>query len=182
MEANPPQPSAAVSRSRMNLHSFHFRERNFGEHCNVLPREVTQHMIKLPITEVTCVQTKSGHRSASRRIAVLGCLAVCSLAGANNYLVHNLVSDLPNTADHTDPNLVNPWGNGFSGTSPFWVGNNGTGTSTLYNTSGTPIALVVAIPPPAGAAANAVGKVTGVVFNSASPSFAVTTGNAASFI
>ncbi len=139
-------------------------------------------MIKLPITEVTCVQTKSGHRSASRRIAVLGCLAVCSLAGANNYLVHNLVSDLPNTADHTDPNLVNPWGNGFSGTSPFWVGNNGTGTSTLYNTSGTPIALVVAIPPPAGAAANAVGKVTGVVFNSASPSFAVTTGNAASFI
>jgi uncharacterized protein (TIGR03118 family) len=94
-------------------------------------------------------------------------LAACSLAAQtptppNNYLVHNLVSDLPNTADHQDPNLVNPWGNGF-GPTPFWVGNNGTGTSTLYNGTGTPIPLVVTIPQAGGA--GGAGPVTGVVFN-----------------
>jgi uncharacterized protein (TIGR03118 family) len=94
--------------------------------------------------------------------------AACSLAAqtpstpTNSYLVHNLVSDLPNIADHQDPNLVNPWGNGF-GTSPFWVGNNGTGTSTLYNGTGTAIPLVVTIPQAGGA--GGAGPVTGVIFN-----------------
>ncbi len=31
----------------------------------------------------------------------------------NSFLVHNLVSDLPNIADHQDANLKNAWGNGF---------------------------------------------------------------------
>src|SRR3984957_7635964 len=66
-------------------------------------------------------------------------------APPNNYLVHNLVSDLANTADHQDPNLVNPWGVGF-GPTPFWVGNNGTGTATLYGGTGAAIPLVVTIP------------------------------------
>ncbi|HMD48039.1 MAG TPA: TIGR03118 family protein, partial [Bryobacteraceae bacterium] len=99
-------------------------------------------------------------------------------------MVHNLVSDLPGVADHTDPNLVNAWGNGFSGTSPFWIGNNGSGSSTLYTTSGAAVSLVVTIPAPASAGANAMGAVTGVLFNSASPSFVVpnTSGKAASFL
>ena len=67
----------------------------------------------------------------------------------NHYLVHNLVSDLPGLADHQDPNLVNPWGNGF-GASPFWIGNNGTGTSTLYDGTGAAVALVVGIPAASG--------------------------------
>ena len=51
--------------------------------------------------------------------AAAGSLAAqTTSAPPNNYLVHNLVSDLANTADHQDPNLVNPWGNGF-GASPF---------------------------------------------------------------
>jgi uncharacterized protein (TIGR03118 family) len=84
-------------------------------------------------------------------------------APPNNYLVHNLVSDLANTADHQDPNLVNPWGVGF-GPTPFWVGNNGKGTATLYDGIGAVIPLVVAIPQ-AGDAGTA-GPVTGVMFNS----------------
>src|SRR5579884_1406338 len=83
-------------------------------------------------------------------------------APANAFIVHNLVSDLPNIADHQDPNLVNPWGNGF-GTSPFWTANNGTGTSTLYNGYGTKAALTVTIPAAAGATTP--GPVTGVVSN-----------------
>src|SRR5258706_9860283 len=45
----------------------------------------------------------------------------------------NLVSDQPGVALIFDPNLVNPWGISFSAGSPFWVANNGTGTSTLYS-------------------------------------------------
>jgi uncharacterized protein (TIGR03118 family) len=83
-------------------------------------------------------------------------------APPNNYLVHNLVSDLANTADRQDPNLVNPWGTGF-GATPFWVGNNGTGTATLYGGTGATVPLVVAIPQAANA--GMAGPVTGVVFN-----------------
>jgi uncharacterized protein (TIGR03118 family) len=80
----------------------------------------------------------------------------------NNYLVHNLVSDLANTADHQDPNLRNPWGVGF-GATPFWVGNNGAGNATLYGGAGAVIPLVVTIPQ-AGNAGTA-GSVTGVIYN-----------------
>ena len=93
----------------------------------------------------------------------VGCLsAQTTSAPLNNYLVHNLVSDLANTADHQDPNLVNPWGVGF-GPTPFWAGNNGTGTATLYGGTGAGIPLVVTIPQ-AGNAGTA-GPVTGVIFN-----------------
>jgi len=82
---------------------------------------------------------------------------------ANNFLVHNLVSDLPGIADHQDTKLVNPWGNAFSGTSPFWLGDNGTGLSTLYDGYGVASATVVSIPAAGGA--NTGGPVTGVIFN-----------------
>jgi uncharacterized protein (TIGR03118 family) len=63
----------------------------------------------------------------------------------------NLVSDQPGVALILDPNLVNPWGITFSGGSPFWVANNGTGTSTLYSgdvngSAFTKSSLVVTIP------------------------------------
>src|SRR5271168_507748 len=83
-------------------------------------------------------------------------------ASPNTYLVHNLISDLANTADHQDPNLVNPWGIGF-GPTPFWAGNNGTGTATLYSGAGATIPLVVTIPQAANAGTD--GPVTGVIFN-----------------
>jgi uncharacterized protein (TIGR03118 family) len=48
------------------------------------------------------------------------------------YVQTNLISDLAGEAKLTDPNLRNPWGVSFSATSPFWVSNQGTSTSTLY--------------------------------------------------
>lgn len=104
---------------------------------------------------------------------------VGSLSAQNSYYVHNLVSDLTGMADHVDPNLVNPWGNGFSSGSPFWIGNNGTGTSTLYEDDGTAIPLVVTIPAAGGATTP--GKVTGVVFNGNANSFLIS-GQTPSFI
>src|ERR1700704_2926632 len=80
---------------------------------------------------------------------VLAATAAGTLAGANSYFVQNLVSDLPNKAAHVDPNLVNPWGIAFSSASPFWISNNHTGTSTLYDTSGTALSLIVKVPSPA---------------------------------
>jgi uncharacterized protein (TIGR03118 family) len=44
----------------------------------------------------------------------------------------NLASDLPGMAPLTDPDLKNPWGISFSPTSPLWVSNQGTNSSTLY--------------------------------------------------
>jgi uncharacterized protein (TIGR03118 family) len=44
----------------------------------------------------------------------------------------NLASDIPGMAPLTDPDLINPWGISFSPTSPLWVSNQGTNSSTLY--------------------------------------------------
>ena len=73
----------------------------------------------------------------------------------------NLVSDQPGVALIQDPDLVNCWGISKSGSSPFWVANNGTGTATLYagDVNGSPFtknSLVVTIPG---------GLPTGTVFN-----------------
>jgi uncharacterized protein (TIGR03118 family) len=82
----------------------------------------------------------------------------------STYTQHNLVSDVPGTADHTDPNLVNPWGLDRSGTGPWWINANGTGLSLVYDGTGAaaPAAspIVVTVPP----ADN--GSPSGIIFNS----------------
>ncbi len=98
-----------------------------------------------------------------RALAVV--LAAVPFAAFAQYTEHNLVSDGYVTADHVDPNLVNPWGIAESGGSPFWVSENGTGLATVYNTSGTPSSLVVTIPRASG---SGTGAPTGQVFNTSS--------------
>ncbi len=58
----------------------------------------------------------------------------------------NLVSNIPGMAAHTDVNLVNPWGVSYSATSPFWISDQVSGLSTLYNGLGVASALVVTVP------------------------------------
>ncbi|HEY0078124.1 MAG TPA: TIGR03118 family protein [Pyrinomonadaceae bacterium] len=53
-------------------------------------------------------------------------------AAATPYRQTNLVSDWPGIALIEDPLLVNPWGISMTATSPFWIANTGTSTSTLY--------------------------------------------------
>jgi uncharacterized protein (TIGR03118 family) len=100
-------------------------------------------------------------------VAVIGLLVfsvplrVHAAAPGGFYQQENLVSDLPGAVIQ-DSNLVNPWGIAFSATSPFWVANNVTGTSTLYSgdVNGSPfvkVSMVVTIP--------GGGAPTGVVFN-----------------
>lgn len=96
-------------------------------------------------------------------------LTVQAVAAINAYVETDLVSDLPGRAKVMDPHLANPWGISFSPTSPFWIANNHSGTSTLYNGAGTPFPpppngpLVVTIPSPGGSMS--VAAPTGTVFN-----------------
>lgn len=66
------------------------------------------------------------------------------------YMQVNLVSNGYVSAELIDPNLVNPWGVAASASSPLWVSNQGTNTSTLYTVNniqmGTGSPFVVAIP------------------------------------
>src|SRR6267143_863463 len=70
---------------------------------------------------------------------------------SDRYAVTNLVSDISGVASHTDAVLQNAWGVAFSpAASPFWVVDNRTGCSTLYDGQGTKVALQVKIPLPGG--------------------------------
>ena len=101
------------------------------------------------------------------------------LVASNAYLVRNLVSDIPELADNTDPNLIGAWGISESATSPFWISDAGTGVSTLHNSSGDAIPLVVTIP--VSKAGGAKGSPTGTVWNG-SAGFEVASGKAAVFL
>ena len=59
--------------------------------------------------------------------------------------------------------MVNAWGITSTATSPFWLGDNGTGLSTLYNSVGQKQGLVVTVPAAGGS--TAIGTPTGVIAN-----------------
>jgi uncharacterized protein (TIGR03118 family) len=96
-----------------------------------------------------------------RRTALCCVLSVAflpaALAGPIGFVQHNLVSNQDGVADNKDTDLKNAWGLATSATSPFWVGDNGSGLSTIYNTAGVRQSLVVTIPGD--------GSVTGVAFS-----------------
>ena len=72
-------------------------------------------------------------------------------------------------------NLINPWGISHSPTGPFWVSDNGTGLTTIYNGAGNIIPVAgqdaITIAAPAGVDTAAP---TGQVFNIAGSGFDVT--------
>jgi uncharacterized protein (TIGR03118 family) len=82
---------------------------------------------------------------------------------AQHYTQTNLVSD-QSGASVTDTNLVNPWGMSRSSGSPWWISDNGTGLSTLYDGSGNIQPLVVTVPA-ADPTSGASGTPTGTIFN-----------------
>jgi len=131
--------------------------------------------------------------------------AVPSISNAQHFTQKNLVSDIsqPNNADGSavlvDPNLKNPWGLSRSASSPWWVANNNSGTSTLYTGAGIPPNAFpdphpdsngnginspfnnFVMVPPAGFAPGTASTPTGTVFNG-STDFQVAPGKAALFI
>jgi uncharacterized protein (TIGR03118 family) len=100
----------------------------------------------------------------SRRVAVVAALILCGIAVASTfargsarpaaYTIHRLVSDQGTTAQTLDRRLVNAWGLAASPTGPWWISNEATATSTLYDGRGLKQSLTVSVP----------GGPTGVVF------------------
>ena len=87
-----------------------------------------------------------------------------SVPAGTTFIQTNLVSDIPGEAQHTDPNLVNPWGMTLGTNSGLWVSDNGTGKATTYDGNGNPIPsgspLIVTIPAPGGGTAAPTGVAT----------------------
>lgn len=91
----------------------------------------------------------------------IGLMFVSSAAMAQ-YQLTNLTSNQAGQAPNIDPLLVNGWGLAHSPTSPFWVSDQGSGWSTIYNSGGVKQGLVVSIPSASGSGP---GQPTGIVFN-----------------
>src|SRR5206468_1587644 len=79
-------------------------------------------------------------------------------ATSSPYTSTNLVGDMAGAAAQVDPHLVNAWGLVAGPSTPWWVSNNGTSSSTLYDGTGAVLPLVVTVP----------GAPTGIVFNGGS--------------
>jgi uncharacterized protein (TIGR03118 family) len=101
------------------------------------------------------------HRSAFTLCLGLALLFVSNAALAQ-YQLTNLVSNQVGGANHTDPLLVNAWGLAYGPGGPFWISDNGTGWSTLYDGLGVKQGLEVLIPSGSG---KSPGSPTGIVFN-----------------
>jgi len=103
-------------------------------------------------------------RNFASPFLLVGLLA--GLSTAQQYHRTDLTVDMASvspTAANIDPNLVNAWGLSRSSGGPWWVSDNGTGLSTLYDAAGVPQSLVVKIPTPDGTGTAAP---TGTVYNS----------------
>src|SRR5262249_21994594 len=119
-------------------------------------KEVPVHLRRLEISTLIAVAALSATQV----------IRVGAAEPGNSYHVQNLVSDGSIAADHTDPLLINAWGLAASPAGPWWVADNETDVSTLYNGSGQPQALIVQV----------AGGPTGTVYYGGS-GFSVTNGS-----
>jgi uncharacterized protein (TIGR03118 family) len=100
------------------------------------------------------------------KIVVTICLALAVMVVPNvalaQYQLSNLVSNQIGDAKHIDPLIVNAWGLAYGPGGPFWISDQGSGWSTLYDGKGIQKSLRVLIPSATGAGP---GQPTGIVFN-----------------
>jgi uncharacterized protein (TIGR03118 family) len=99
----------------------------------------------------------------------------CVPSAATEFVQTNLVADKPGQAANTDPQLVNPWGLTTGPGGPFWVSDNQTGVTTLYDNNGNKFAAFGIPQAPGSSFTHA--TPTGTVFNTDNNSndFVVTT-------
>jgi uncharacterized protein (TIGR03118 family) len=110
-------------------------------------------------------------------------LSGVSIAYAQHYTQVNLVANTSGVAPVTDPNLVNPWGVSRTSSSPWWISDNGTGLSTLYNGAGAINPLVVTIPKADPTSKTfPTGTPTGTIANGSPTDFLLAAGAPADFL
>ena len=100
-----------------------------------------------------------------------------------HYTQTNLVSNESGVAPVTDPELINPWGISRGSGSPWWVSDERTGLSTLYNGAGAKQSLIVTIPPAdPNNKKTPTGTPTGTIFNGSKTDFLLASGKPALFL
>src|SRR5882757_7534538 len=121
----------------------------------------------------------------SLRFAASAVLALIMGAACfgQHYTQTNLVSNASGVAPVTDPQLINPWGISRGSGSPWWVSDNATGLSTLYNGAGAKQSLIVTIPPADPNNKNTpTGTPTGTIFNGSQTDFLLAPAKPAIFL
>lgn len=114
----------------------------------------------------------------------VGATTVLSLgisSQAQKYKQTNLVSSASGIAQFADGSLVDPWGLSRASSNVWWVSDNDTGLSTLYNGAGVKNSLVVTIPS-VNPKKNPKGSPTGTIANSSTTDFVISSGQAADFV
>ena len=110
-------------------------------------------------------------------------LSLSAVALGQHYTQVNLVSNTSGVAPVTDPTLINPWGLSRSSSSPWWISDNGSGLSTLFNGAGVKNSLIVTIPKvDPNNKTFPTGTPTGTIFNSVPTDFVLPGGFASSFL
>jgi uncharacterized protein (TIGR03118 family) len=112
-----------------------------------------------------------------RALTIVSAFALCSPGAlvAQQYQQNNLVSDTQAEGTNTaDPQLKNPWGIARFTGGPWWVSDNMSGVSTLYDGSGAKQGLIVTIP---HTSQTMTGSPTGIVFNGNSTDFIIPPGD-----
>ena len=110
-------------------------------------------------------------RMHAATIALGLALVLVSSAAMAQYQLTNLNSNQVKWALHDDPLLVNAWGLVHAPGSPWWVSDENSGWSTLYDGSGNTIQKLRVLIPTAGngpsspAGLNGPGSPTGIVYN-----------------
>src|SRR5712672_908979 len=119
-----------------------------------------------------------------RLCASTACALIMSATGfAQHYTQTNLVSNTAGVAPVTDPQLINPWGLSRNSGSPWWVSDQATGFSTLYNGAGAKQSLIVTIPPADPTNKNTpTGTPTGTIANGSQTDFLLAPGKPAAFL
>jgi uncharacterized protein (TIGR03118 family) len=104
------------------------------------------------LTTVNKIMNKDMEDNLKRTLSLFGLLITLAIpsglrAQQTGYSQTNLVSNTAGVAATTDSQLLNPWGISFIPGSDFWIANNNSGTSTLYDNQGKKnTGLVVTIP------------------------------------
>src|SRR5438034_1085705 len=107
--------------------------------------------------------------AATLAAALLAVGAAPAAPPGNHYTVTPLASDVPGLAPATDSNLQNTWGLARSDTSPWWIANNGTASTSVYTGAGVRVDI-------GGLPAQGVpGDPTGAVFSGIAGQFQVGT-------
>jgi uncharacterized protein (TIGR03118 family) len=110
-------------------------------------------------------------------------LTVSFVSFAQHYKQTDLISNTSGSAPVVDPQLINAWGLSRGSGSAWWVSDQATGVSTLYNGAGEKQSLVVAIPPADPTNKNTPkGSPTGTIFNGSQTDFLLAPGKPAVFL